>query len=247
MTMISGEKLGAALTQAMQLKGVGPKEVAEHFDIKPPSVKDWQKRGCIHKKHLGRLVAYFADVVPEGHWGADPDELSAFTKLTTSETYPDNPHKQGGHLLREPELSNQYFQHAQRPSNHNTNGAPVISWSTLGDDLKKSNDAWSQDELHPVPTLQKISNRTKWLPVKDDSLSPKVIHGDLVAVDPEVKPTRDQIALFATTDNEHFLMRYRPLPSGDFEAYDGTGRVLDSQRHGLSIVATCVGLFRDKI
>ncbi len=44
MTMISGEKLGAALTQAMQLKGVGPKEVAEHFDIKPPSVKDWQKR-----------------------------------------------------------------------------------------------------------------------------------------------------------------------------------------------------------
>lgn len=44
MTMISGEKLGAALTQAMQLKGVGPKEVAKHFDIKPPSVKDWQKR-----------------------------------------------------------------------------------------------------------------------------------------------------------------------------------------------------------
>lgn len=54
MEMLSGEQLGAALTQAMELKNVGPTEVANHFGIKPPSVKDWQRKGCIHKKHLGR-------------------------------------------------------------------------------------------------------------------------------------------------------------------------------------------------
>ena len=245
MAMISGEKLGAALSEAMRLKNVGPKEVADHFGIQPPSVKDWQKRGCIHKKHLGKLVAYFADVVPEGHWGADRDELSAFNKLSSYQVNSDKPLNLGGYILREPEMASQYLQHGNLTHYDNTNAAPVIDWSTLGDDLKKSNDEWSHGELHPVPTTHKIGNRTKWLTVKDDGLSPKVLPGDMVAIDPDIKPNRDQIALFTTTNSEYLLMRYRPLPGGGFEAYDSSGRVLDSERHGLSVAATCIGLFRN--
>ena len=67
--MLSGDELGKALTAAMQRKKVGPTAVAEAFDVKPPSVKDWQKFGRIHKKHIPRLVEYFRDVVGPEHWG----------------------------------------------------------------------------------------------------------------------------------------------------------------------------------
>jgi hypothetical protein len=37
-------------------------------------VGDWRRRGCIHKRHLGRLVEFFADVVPPSHWGVQSSD-----------------------------------------------------------------------------------------------------------------------------------------------------------------------------
>lgn len=79
--MLSGKELGDALTQAMALKKVGPTAVADAFGVKPPSVKDWQAFGRIHKKHLGRLVEYFRDVVPPEHWGMGPGEQTGSADL----------------------------------------------------------------------------------------------------------------------------------------------------------------------
>lgn len=67
--MLTGKELGIALADAMKRKGVGPTEVARAFGVKPPSVKDWQEFGRIHKKHLPGLIQYFSDVVPPEHWG----------------------------------------------------------------------------------------------------------------------------------------------------------------------------------
>lgn len=67
--MLTGKELGSALTEAMKLKGVGPSELARAFGVKPPSVKDWQEFGRIHKKHLPGLIDYFAGVVGASHWG----------------------------------------------------------------------------------------------------------------------------------------------------------------------------------
>ena len=69
MEMLAGRELGEALTRAMAIKGIGPSALARHFNVTPSSVGDWRRRGCIHKRHLGPLVAYFADVVPPSHWG----------------------------------------------------------------------------------------------------------------------------------------------------------------------------------
>ena len=67
--MLAGEALGQALIRAMEKKGVGPSALARQFEVTPSSIGDWRKRGCIHKRHLGRLVEFFADVVPPSHWG----------------------------------------------------------------------------------------------------------------------------------------------------------------------------------
>jgi hypothetical protein len=67
--MLTGENLGRALREAIELKGVTQKQVADHFGVKPPSVQDWLKRGVIAKDKLPALWAYFADVVGPEHWG----------------------------------------------------------------------------------------------------------------------------------------------------------------------------------
>lgn len=67
--MLTGEQLGAAIETAIKKKAVTKKAVADFFDVKPPSIQDWIKRGTIGKEKLPKLWAYFADVVGPEHWG----------------------------------------------------------------------------------------------------------------------------------------------------------------------------------
>lgn len=54
------DHLGTKLATAIREKGVSQKDVAEHFNVKPPSVSvDWLVHGRIAKKHIPKLVRYF--------------------------------------------------------------------------------------------------------------------------------------------------------------------------------------------
>lgn len=125
--------------------------------------------------------------------------------------------------------------------------APVLQWGNLGAELLRANREWPEEELKAVPTAKAVSDKVKWVPVPDDSLAPKVLQGDLIAIDPEGQPQRGEVALFQTTDGEFLLRRFQPLVGEGFEAIDGQGRALDSARHGLRCVGSFVGLFRDSI
>lgn len=70
--MLTGTQLGDAIRAAVDKKvalGVTKRAIAEHFQIKPPSLQDWMKRGTVRKDRLGDLFEYFADVVGPAHWG----------------------------------------------------------------------------------------------------------------------------------------------------------------------------------
>lgn len=67
--MLTGPELGAALKEAMRLKGVRQAAVAAHFKIAQPSVSEWIRYGRIGKQHIPTLVSFFADVVGPEHWG----------------------------------------------------------------------------------------------------------------------------------------------------------------------------------
>lgn len=69
--MLTGEQLGRAIKQAMQLKGVTPTKMAKHFSVKAPSVYGWIKEGRISKEKLPSLWSYFSDVVGPTHWGLE--------------------------------------------------------------------------------------------------------------------------------------------------------------------------------
>lgn len=67
--MLSGPALGAAIKEAMNLKGVTQKEVATEFDVLQPSVSYWVRTGRIKKDKLDHLMRYFSGVVGPDHWG----------------------------------------------------------------------------------------------------------------------------------------------------------------------------------
>ena len=67
--MLTGQELGAAIEAARLMKGVTKKAMAEHFEVKPPSIQDWVARGTIDKDMLEKVWFYFRDVVGPTHWG----------------------------------------------------------------------------------------------------------------------------------------------------------------------------------
>ncbi|ECJ2932171.1 hypothetical protein FN906_11820 [Salmonella enterica subsp. enterica] len=74
--MLSGKELGLAIAQAIDKKlALGTArtkaEIARHFEIKPPSIHDWIKKGSISKDKLPELWKYFSDVVGPEHWGLE--------------------------------------------------------------------------------------------------------------------------------------------------------------------------------
>lgn len=122
--------------------------------------------------------------------------------------------------------------------------APVVTWADLGEELLQANEEWQGQEFVGAATTQPPSGkRYKGIRANDDSLAPRIMQGDVVIVDPDaLKPKRNQVVLLKTPEGTFILRRYTPLASGAFEATDAQGRTLDSERHGLSLVATAIGL-----
>ncbi|MEY4922597.1 MAG: hypothetical protein RLY17_1314 [Pseudomonadota bacterium] len=74
--MLSGKELGHAIELAINKKissgAIKTKaEVARHFNVKPPSIHDWIKKGSISKDKLPELWRYFSDVAGPEHWGLE--------------------------------------------------------------------------------------------------------------------------------------------------------------------------------
>lgn len=72
--MLKGKEFGKAIGRAIQLKldsGAVPSKaaIARHFEVQPPSLSDWVKKGSISKDKLPEVWRYFSDVVGPEHWG----------------------------------------------------------------------------------------------------------------------------------------------------------------------------------
>lgn len=263
MEMLSGEQLGAALTQAMALKKVGPTEVASHFNIKPPSVKDWQKKGCIHKKHLGRLVAYFSDVVSPAHWGVQQLEAEALASAWSIHT------DLGGHppsaigtgdgrnrplAANEEKAPWSVSSKSEKPRLNFGNpfgtsviSAPVVAWADLEVALMKPNREWPAEAFFTsVAIATQVSNQIKFATVGDSRL-PNISPGDMVAIDPQAEPHDGCVVLAKLPNGRPTLYRYRPLANGAWEAFAPNEPPLESTRHGLTLLGCVVSLIKGTI
>lgn len=126
--------------------------------------------------------------------------------------------------------------------------APVVEWAELGEVLLKSNAEVATTEWRPYLPARPVSQTVKFVRVPDSRLAPALMQGDMALIDPmDTSPARDQVTLFRATDGEYMLMRYRPLASGDFEAYDSANVVLQGSRHGLTVAGVLISMQRDRV
>ncbi|SPC17363.1 putative phage repressor [Cupriavidus oxalaticus] len=195
--MLTGEKLGAAIEQARQEKGVSKKALADAMGVKPASVQDWVKYGRIAKERINDLVAYFSDVVGPEHWGLDfaPTVNPKFgadqkkTKLNEkSETDAYNPPPTAAKTL------------------HGVYVRPIVTYESLEElpqestvlvtridvELSAGNgkETWHIEEKEPLPFqadyIRRLDAKPKNLvavKVTGDSMEPRLFDDDSVIVD----------------------------------------------------------------
>lgn len=250
MLMLSGEKLGNALREAMRLKGVGATAVARHFNIKPPSVYDWMERGCIDKKHLGRLVQFFVDVVPPSHWGVEALEMQTLssawigqmTDLAPTQIQP----------LHVAEPTPRPFAGAGHPFTTaldfgtSNDSAPVVAWAELGALLMRPNREWPAEALVSFGAVRSsVSDKVKLVRVLESKI-PTIEPGDRIAIDPDATPEDDNVVVVQTHAGKFELARYRALADGSWEAMTPNEPSRDSVKYGLKVVAVVVGLSKAK-
>ena len=83
--------MGQKLKGEANLRGLNPREIAEIFDVKAPSVYDWYENGRIAKKHYPKLVEWSGK--PITWWLDMPDEITKVRQEVADYVREDPRHK----------------------------------------------------------------------------------------------------------------------------------------------------------
>ena len=139
--MLNGKELGAAIAAAIQMKidsgAIRSKaEVAREFEIKPPSLYDWERKGTIDKARLPKLWEYFSDVAGPEHWGLTAEEWPAgLSARGGSLSSPSVRHASPGWPY--PSIDEAKFRAIKERDACKLEGAILLAAAQLGLDVKK--------------------------------------------------------------------------------------------------------------
>lgn len=222
-------------------------EVARHqrgiedaSKCKRQDIENLFKKDIRNPRYIAALASAMGSTVEHLKAGKyEPGVIN--TRLTTHSEAPPLTTQTGGQMSETTPLI------APRSLGNTFKHAPVVAWASLGEVLNRDNDEWPIEAMREIHTNKPVSRKTKWLEVQDDLLAPKVLKGDLVAVDPDGSPKLDSLVLAVAADGSYMLRFWRPLSGGQFELFDSAGRSMDSTRHGVRVVATFVTLQRDSL
>lgn len=115
--------------------------------------------------------------------------------------------------------------------------APVVEWASLESNLYRDNNEISVGRYEAVPSGS--PQTTKWVEVDLDMPRFMISRGDLILVTPV---TDDKLCkdlkqyVFRTVSGAHILAQFRRLANG-YEAIPDSGPPIDSERHGVRVVA----------
>jgi len=122
--------------------------------------------------------------------------------------------------------------------------APLIEWARLGDELPVDNiDVDAQVHL---PVSEGVSRFAKWATSPNSYPRFGIRSGYRLLFDRITKSEciDGDIYLFETVSGSLFLGEYRRLTAGHFEAVPDAGPPMDSQRHGIKLVAELIGIYK---
>lgn len=152
-----------------------------------------------------------------------------------------------GYLTRphsdEPEV-NALLSAVRTSSVKNYNLAPVFAWARLGDVLFTESESLQSGEYREKP--DGVGPAFKWFICDADMPRLRIKRGWRVAVDPltDASICQDgETYLFKTAGGSYFLGDFRRLAVG-YEAIPDGGPVMDTERHGITVVAEFAGAMK---
>jgi len=152
-----------------------------------------------------------------------------------------------GYLTRphsdEPEVTTR-LSPVRTSSVKNYNLAPVFEWARLGEVLFTESESLQSGEYREKP--DGVSPAFKWFICDADMPRLRIKRGWRVAVDPltDASICQDgETYLFKTAGGSYFLGDFRRLAVG-YEAIPDGGPVMDTERHGIAVVAEFAGAMK---
>lgn len=124
------------------------------------------------------------------------------------------------------------------------NLAPVFAWARLGDVLFTESESLQSGEYREKP--DGVGPAFKWFICDADMPRLRIKRGWRVAVDPltDASICQDgETYLFKTAGGSYFLGDFRRLAVG-YEAIPDGGPVMDTERHGITVVAEFAGAMK---
>lgn len=207
--MLTGEKLGEAISLAIEKKGVSKKAIAERFGVKPPSVQDWIKRGTISKDKLFDLIDYFSDVCGNDHWGLSGNSVYKISPVQIAGTLQEPSPQAYGNITTS-------TQSIKIPLLNVTasmgNGSDVLL-DELALETISIHQQWADRVLRPYSNTKNLA----FIHAIGDSMSPTFSDGDILLVDTwDNSVTADKIYVIEAHERL-FIKRVRQRIDGAFE------------------------------
>lgn len=126
----------------------------------------------------------------------------------------------------------------------NSKMAPVLEWARLGDDLFTESSNLTAGEYRD--TSDAASSKSKWFIADTDMPRLRIKRGWRVLVSPVDDDSMCQdgdTCLFRTSGGAFFLGDFRRMATG-YEALPDSGPPLDTERHGITVVADFHGAMK---
>lgn len=210
--MLTGTALGAAIREAIEKKGVTQREVARVFDVKPPSIQDWMKKGTVSKDKLPALWKYFEDVAGPEHWGLEQFPRWPSRPRTTPPRLGDEPEDQddaptpylpGFEALSIPVLSQNG---SMGPGEDQMHDEVVVGRLTVS-------PQWVARTIKPLTKLENL----RFIHGYGDSMDPTFADGDILLVDAGIQEPKIDGVYVLEANDRIYIKRVRQRMDGSFE------------------------------
>lgn len=196
-------------------KAEGPSDVARLLNVSPQKVTNWLSRGVSKEGMLDaqRLIGCNATWLQTG----EGEMVDASTKHTLA-SHEAAKKRQNLRMIEgsKPALgssignSKETFEANVEKIDGNWHRIPLISYAQAGMMTESTDPLSIWDRLEFVLTSEDVSPRAFGLRIKDLSCWPEYQEGDVVIIDPEIRPDPGNMVIAKGAEDEAIFGKYRP-------------------------------------
>ena len=237
--MFEGEKLGAAIKEAIAKKGIRQADLADELEVRPPAISGWIKTGKISRENMQRLISYFSDVVPPSHFGIE-------NMVTIPELYAGYRTDEGNYTLNPNNTQDKILIEQLDITGAQGNGAPALYdypdlLNIIGFSYEQGYKLFGRRDTSKIKLVSTVG----------DSMSPTIPSGATIFLDISEQRFMGDAIYFFYYRGDLYLKRLQKLPNGLFAKSDNKQydpfRIDPEYEHEFNILGRYTGIIHIEI